>query len=71
MGMSPHAFWYEMTVKEFWLAHDAWAKMERARLGISDDAQQAQKDEPPTDDEYEALIEADKRHQMRLKQKGG
>ena len=50
---------------EFWEAHDQWLSMEKVRLGITDEKVAAS--QPPSDDEYEKLIEADKKHQFKLK----
>lgn len=68
MGMTPSVFWYELTVKEFWLAHDAWVKLERARQGLPPENETGG-DEPPTADEYQALLDADQKHTEKLKRR--
>lgn len=64
--MTPHTFWNELTVEEWWSCYDEWSKMEKVRLGIPLDGS---KSEPLTIDEFEKLKQADADMQRRVKRR--
>lgn len=66
LGMSSRQFWEEMTVMEFFAAYNTWWEFEKAKLGIKDESPEF---DPVGEDEYKALLEADRQYQERLKRK--